>query len=302
MEIKDQLSWNEFLKQSSGLSTISEVKPFNRLIAHSKNLFIVAGYGAFTKGYMIIITKDFVPSFGLVKSDTVNELNFLIKLIKLYHKKKYNRNSVTFEHGMCACIGGLDRAHIHIMSINKNSSEKSLINSIEKVLYNRKAGIEYIKFGKYKLENVHDINQFMDDAKNNKSSAYEIKGKIFKISDIKNLDIDKWPLITLNHINKGGHYVYFRSEFNEPSFLTTQNFQTQFGRQVVYENELELCDNFKSEINNIIENNQFIEPWRWQNYLFEKNIIETVNKAKKDLKDYKAEFSSEFNEFQFEII
>ena len=44
MELKDQLSWNEFLKYSRKDQIISEVKPFNRLVAHSKNLFIVAGY------------------------------------------------------------------------------------------------------------------------------------------------------------------------------------------------------------------------------------------------------------------
>ena len=60
MDLKDQLSWSEFLKESSKESFISEVRAFNRLIAHSKNLFIVAGYGSFTKGYVLIITKDFI--------------------------------------------------------------------------------------------------------------------------------------------------------------------------------------------------------------------------------------------------
>ena len=32
MELKDQLSWTEFLKESSKEEKISEVKPFNRLI------------------------------------------------------------------------------------------------------------------------------------------------------------------------------------------------------------------------------------------------------------------------------
>ena len=64
MELKDQLSWEEFLKKSPKNDIITRVKPFNRLIAHSKNLFIIAGYGAFTKGYVLIITKDFIPSFG----------------------------------------------------------------------------------------------------------------------------------------------------------------------------------------------------------------------------------------------
>jgi uncharacterized protein with PQ loop repeat len=66
-------------------------------------------------------------------------------------------------------------------------------------------GIKHIKFGKYKLENLHDINQFMSQTSNMDISEYEIEGKLFKIEDIKNLQPNKWPLITLNHINKGGH-------------------------------------------------------------------------------------------------
>ena len=51
-----------------------------------------------------------------------------------------------------------------------------LKNSIEKVLYKRKAGIEHVKIGKYILENLHDINQFMDDPDFESTSDIEIKG------------------------------------------------------------------------------------------------------------------------------
>ena len=302
MELKDQLSWNEFLKYSRKDQIISEVKPFNRLVAHSKNLFIVAGYGAFTEGYILIITKDFIPSFGLVDDKVVAELNFLIKLFKFNNNKKYQRNSVVFEHGMCACIGGLDRAHVHIMSINKNTSENSLKSSIEKVLQKRKLGINYIKFGKHKLENIHDINQFMDDPQNIEGKDYEVNGKLFKLDDITNLDFNEWPHVTLNHINKGGHYVYFRSDNDNASFLTTQNFKTQFGREVVFENELMLSDKFRNKIKNLKEKNPLLELWKWQNWMFENNIIETVNNSRQYLNDYKSMFSSEYEEFDLEII
>ena len=302
MELKDQLSWNEFLKYSRKDQIISEVKPFNRLVAHSKNLFIVAGYGAFTEGYILIITKDFIPSFGLVDDKVVAELNFLIKLFKFNNNKKYQRNSVVFEHGMCACIGGLDRAHVHIMSINKNTSETSLKSSIEKVLHKRKLGINYIKFGKHKLENVHDINQFMDDPQNIEGKDYEVNGKLFKLDDITNLDFNEWPHVTLNHINKGGHYVYFRSDNDNASFLTTQNFKTQFGREVVFENELMLSDKFRNKIKNLKEKNPLLELWKWQSWMFDNNIIETVNNSRQYLKDYKSMFYSEYEEFHLEII
>ncbi len=302
MDLKDQLSWTEFLKESTKEKIITEVKPFNRLIAHSKNLFVIAGYGAFTKGYVLIITKDFVPSFGLIKKEVNEELHFLIKLLKFYIKKKYSRSITVFEHGMCACIGGLDRAHIHIMSVDKNSNEDSLKRSIEKVLYKRKVGIKYIKFGDYKLENIHDINQFMDEEGDKNNIDYKIEGKLSKIEDIKNLDANKWPFVTLDHINKGGHYVYFGTDYPNSSFLTIKNFQTQFGRQVVFENELELCEKFRQKIDNITKKNPLIESWKWQSYIFEDNIIETVNESRKDLKSLNGEYEKEFKKFEFKVI
>ena len=104
-----------------------------------------------------------MPSFGLIQQNQLSELNFVIKLIKEAINQELNRNSVVFEHGMCACIGGLDRAHIHIMSIPKESSEKTISDSIDLTLYNRKAGIEYIEYNNYKLQNLHDINHIYDD-------------------------------------------------------------------------------------------------------------------------------------------
>ena len=33
----------------------------------------------------------------------------------------------------------------------------------------------------------------------------------YKIKDIQNLNHEKWPFISLPHVMKGGHYVYFNS-------------------------------------------------------------------------------------------
>ena len=49
----DQLSLQDFLNESSKESKITKAKPFNRLIAHSKNFFIVSGYGSITPGYQL---------------------------------------------------------------------------------------------------------------------------------------------------------------------------------------------------------------------------------------------------------
>ena len=160
---KDQLSWEEFYNECKDRTSLpNKINEFNRLVAHTKNFFVISGYGAFTPGYLLIISKDFLPSFGLIDEKISSELSFMIDISKKTISKIYNRNSVIFEHGMCACIGGLDRAHIHVMSVPKKSSEKSISTSIENTIYNRKVGIDYIEYKNYKLQNLHDINQIYE--------------------------------------------------------------------------------------------------------------------------------------------
>tara|TARA_B110000037_G_scaffold219882_1_gene286047 strand:- start:1 stop:915 length:915 start_codon:yes stop_codon:yes gene_type:complete len=301
----DQLSWEEFYKESKNRTSIpNKVNKFNRLVAHTKNFFIISGYGAFTPGYLLIISKDFLPSFGLVEESQLNELNFVIKLVKETISQQLDRNSVVFEHGMCACIGGLDRAHIHIMSVPKETNKKNILDAIDLTLYNRKAGIEYIEHKNYKLQNLHDINHIYEDliTKKENNDEFKIVGKLLKIKDIQNLSVQKWPLITLKHIQKGGHYVYFKSDFEISSFLTTNNFETQFGREVVYQNELILNNQFKSEVEDLKNENQHLNVWQWQNYIFEKDILHSMKIAKTGLQKLKVTHQKDYNEFELKII
>ena len=245
-----------------------------------------------------------MPSFGFVQQNQLSELNFVIKLIKETINQELNRNSVVFEHGMCACIGGLDRAHIHIMSIPKESSENTILDAIDLTLYNRKAGIEYIEYNDYKLQNIHDINHIYEDLISQKENNKEFKivGKLFKLKDIQNLSVKNWPTVTIEHINKGGHYVYFKSDFENSSFLTTNNFQTQFGREVVYQNELILNNQFKRDVKELINKNQKLNVWQWQHYTFEQNILHAMKISKNGMNDLKEKYITDYSEFELEII
>ena len=296
----DQLSWLEFLKNSKQRKELpKKVDKYNRLIAHSKNFFVISGYGAFTQGYVLVISKQFIPSYGLINKNEKDELDFLIHELKKSILSEFDRKSVIFEHGMCACIGGLDRAHLHIMSISNKSNNITIKKAIRDTLYSRKAGIKHILFNGYKLENLHDINQIYESlGSKNKNKDIKIIGKIYKFNDIKSLDQTNWPLVTLNHIMKGGHYVFFRSDYEDASFLTTNNFQTQFGREVVFNNEINLDKNFlkKYKIDNFQK-----EIWKWQNYMFEENIIETMKKIKIALKRSKKIKKTEYSKFKINI-
>ena len=302
--IVDQLSWEQFKIQSEKeKKPIKKISEFNRLIAHSKKFFIISGYGAFTEGYLLIISKDFIPSYGLVESSDIEEVKFLIKLVKKFIKQKYKKKTVIFEHGMCACVGGLDRAHLHLMSIPNHTTKSHIKNAINQVLYNRKAGIKYIEYNNYKLENLHDINQIYENLKKNKKNdEIKIIGKLLELKDIQNLPVLEWPLITLKHINRGGHYVFFDSGEKDCSFLTTHNFQTQFGREVVFEIEKKLNKEFSLEVKKLEKLNPYNEVWRWQNYMFEKQITNTLKDARIVLKNFEKEFNEEFEKFNFQII
>jgi len=301
----DQLSWEEFYKESTNRSSLpSKIEAFNRLVAHTKNFFVISGYGAFTPGYLLIISKEFLPSFGLVEEDKLNELNFLIKIIQETIDQEINRNSVVFEHGMCACIGGLDRAHLHIMSVPKKTNEKSISDAIDFTLYSRKAGIEYIEYNNYKLQNLHDINHIYEDliSKKENSDEFKIVGKLLKKKDIQNLPTKSWPTVTLNHINKGGHYVYFKSDFENASFLTTNNFETQFGREVVYHNELILNNEFKKEVEKLQSENKNLNIWRWQHYTFEKEILHSMKIAKEGLDKLGEKYLVDYKNFELKVV
>ena len=287
----DQLSWEKFHEVSkNGPEFPKKISPFNRLIAHTKNFFVISGYGAFTPGYMIVITKEFIPSFSLIESETYDELNKLINLLKNLITEKYKRKVSIFEHGMCACIGGLDRAHLHMMSIPKNTTSKDIAKSIDLTLKSRNAGINYVLYKGYKLENKHDIQSILEIVKNKKTENSEIKidGKLLKIKDIQNLDYNKWPFVANPHVKKGGHYVYFNSFMKECSFLTTHNFQTQMGREIVFHNECKKNILFKKKMQ---KRENFSEPWKWQNMLFEENIVETIRSAKKYLKSHREKYT-----------
>ncbi len=294
----DQLSWEKFYEEtSSGEKFPKKISAFNRLIAHTNNFFVISGYGAFTPGYMIVVTKEFIPSFSLIKKNSYDELELLINLIKDYLESQYDRKVVSFEHGMCACIGGLDRAHLHIMTIPKNTSGKDLKASINLTLESRNAGIDHIIYNGYKLENNHDISSILQIVKKDKKgkSKIKIKGKLLTLKDIKNLDFNKWPFIAYPHVMKGGHYVYFNSSFQNYSFLTTHNFQTQMGREIVYNNEIRKNKKFQKEMS--LDQN-FSEKWKWQNMVFEKNILSTIKDAKLHIKPSKRLI----NNFGFEIV
>ncbi len=282
---KDMLSWELFFEGAKKRKNFppDKVDPFNRLIAYTKNYFAIIGYGPFTLGYVIVITKKLVPAFSYIKDEQLDELRWFINTLSSIIVKTYNRKIVVFEHGMCACVGGLDRAHIHIMTIDKSITSSDVKNSIDEVLEIRKSGIRSVVVDGITLENTHDIQQIMSASEKHR---FKINGEQLNFNKIKNdLNFKLWPMSTRQHVSNGGHYVYFNSGFDESSFLTNRNFNTQLGREIVF--NLEIKKN--GELNKIYEekkkDNPYINMWKWQEFGFYNGILQTMGDLKKELKN-----------------
>ena len=273
---EDVLSWEKFYKNSEerGSYPPKEIELYNRLVAHTKNFFAIGAIGAFSQGYLMIVTKKLLPSFALVDDSLFSEMNWFIKSISGVLEETYNRKVVVFEHGMCSCVGGLDRAHLHLMTADNKANDKVFLDSINKILKKRKAGIEYVEYQGYKLENIHDINQIMDSKKN---LSYKIGGKQLSHKDIKNdLNLSKWPTSAHKHVKQGGHYVYFNNNSSASSFLTGKNFETKLGREILFDIEIKTNDKLKNFYNEATRKNSYCNVWKWQEFPFNENILKTM--------------------------
>ena len=299
LPIEDVLSWERFFNESKKRNFYppKEIEMFNRLISHTNNFFVIAAIGAFTPGYLMLVTKKLLPSFSLIDDEQLNELKWLIKVTASAIKETYNREVAYFEHGMCACVGGLDRAHLHLMTVSKDVNDDLLKKAINKVLSKRKAGIKSVEINGYKLENIHDIVEIMNSTE---ASSYKVNGKQLYFDDIKNnLDIKNWPVSARDHVSKGGHYVYFQTNSISSSFLTNKNFQTQLGRQIVFETEIEANNTIKEMSDKILKKNNYASIWKWQEFSFKENMLKTMEdlipallKIEKDNKNNKFNFQT----------
>ncbi len=294
--IQDVLSWDKFSEETKKEKFYppKKIDLFNRLIASTKNFFVIGAIGAFVPGYAMIVTKKLIPSLALIEDDQKNELEWLIKILSKSISEIYDRDITMFEHGMCACIGGLDRAHLHIMPITKGLNNDKIINCINRALIRRRAGISSVEVDGYKFENIHDITEIMGGSE---KGTYKINGKQLLYPDIKNLDVNEWPFSTRPVVLKGGHYVLFKTSSSSTSFLTNKNFNTQLGREIVYEIEKENNPVIAELSEKILKKNNYANVWKWQEFSFKENIYSTMN----DLADPLKEVFEKNNEFNFEV-
>ena len=277
---KDELEWEKF--NNNSLLDIKnfpiKVQPFNRLIMHTDNFYMIAGYGAFNKGYTLLIPKKLISSFASLDDTLLEEFHWFKDTVKKILTEVFNDHNIAiFEHGLCACLGGLDRAHLHFMPYKKKNSH-NIKSSINRCLKRRRVGNLEIIFKEYKLTSPDDIDFFLENNDKNKDKDYTISGSQYTFENIiSSNDVRKYPINLKENVLNNNPYIFFDSGHEDGSFITFENIETQFGREIVfnldYFEEADLS-NFLSS-NNLKKNEEnFL--WKWQDYLFDSNILETI--------------------------
>ena len=134
-------------------------------------------------------------------------------------------------------------------------------------------------------------------------NSYKVIGKQLTYDDIKNdLDHKKWPKSALGHVNKGGHYVYFKNNLQSSSFLTSKNFNTQLGREILFDVEINSNEKINEFYKNIIKQNPYANVWKWQEFPFKGNISKTMLNIAPSLLKIKKLPEAEFYKFEtFEL-
>ena len=297
--MEDILNWEKFNTNSKKLSKKlpSKVGLYNRLIFHTKNFFVIAGYGSFVEGYILVISKQNISSFSHLDVNVLKEFKWLKKFLSIKLSETYVKDIAVFEHGMCSCAGGLDHAHLHFMPITKLNSILQFQDIINETIKRRAIGINKIKFGDHYLSNPHDISSIIQFGK---GTDYKIiDGKLLNYNDLTNNEKLKiYPDDTEDEVYEGNQYIFFEIFEKDYKFYTLETLGTQFGRELCY--NLEICNDkvFSEFCKNNFMNNPNKLIWRWQDYIFDEYILLTIKKLSRINVSKNEEKSVELYEFK----
>ena len=70
----------------------------------------------------------------------------------------------------------------------------------------------------------------------------------------------------------------------------------------MFEIEKKTNNKFSKLVEKIGKKNPSIEVWRWQNQMFENQIVSTINDAREEFQILKKDYKEEFSKFNFQII
>ncbi len=91
------------------------------ILSESENFVVLPAVGALCPGYVLVVPREHVLSFGFLESDVDEELELLLEQAIRWHEDAYGCQTVMFEHGSSSFTerGGLctDHAHLHLVPV-----------------------------------------------------------------------------------------------------------------------------------------------------------------------------------------
>lgn len=152
---------------------------YRYILKETEHFLVIPPAGSFVPGYLEIIPKEHVPSFGQLSSKLDEELTCLCILVEDWIKKYYSKYVIYFEHGSVNFKnrGGStsDHAHLHIVPVTKYVDlAPSLFRDFNpKKTIDFSAIHEQVKTGNpYLLYTHHDNTMYICDASNAKSQYF----------------------------------------------------------------------------------------------------------------------------------
>lgn len=258
----DRLSWQRFCEGAMRRGIFppqSQSATFDDcLVCATHHFFVIVGTGAFVPGYLIIVTKTAHSSLAAIPTAYYKEVTWLTKTMSDLVTRRYNKNVVCFEHGMCGCSNA-ENAHLHIMPVSRQATAADFKRAINQVLDHRGIGI------------ADEIDRELQREFRSTQSNREV----LTFEQLQQFPFDNYP----NLGDRPQKYVYFKSPFADTSFLTHVNLGSQVGREIVFEVERHHDKPLRQTLQELLSGSSCYGqlPWRWQDFDFSENILETMH-------------------------
>lgn len=172
-EIKKQDDYNLYFKVFG--------KQINHryILKETENFIVIPPMGSFVPGYLEIIPKEHVSSFGKLSIELDKELISLLLPVEDWIKNHYNEHVIYFEHGSANFMnrGGStsDHAHLHIVPVPKHIdlTPKIFRDFKPEKIFDLLSVHEQAKTGNpYLFYRHHDKTMYICDGSNAKSQHF----------------------------------------------------------------------------------------------------------------------------------
>lgn len=98
-------------------------KEKNIILYEDELILITQATGSPVRGYLMIIAKQHINGFAELSKDKLKYVEKIIAIIKNFHKKSFNIDSILLEHGSTESgrhSESIVHAHLHLIPFNFN--------------------------------------------------------------------------------------------------------------------------------------------------------------------------------------